>query len=590
MNATMPVESDYSLGDALSYLFGCKSVDEIPAELVRWPPDVFAAAALLLRESGGYLEIVCSGPPDGLDADAWHQTVEEAAAEWTRLYEKAQISSVVQAKWDALLARRDVKVEQVRNDCGLVHLLLWLLAVADEAAGGFGVPILPHERKKYSDCVTIIEEANLLLFQQAAWAEDHPGTRSTLCRHIDSAKFCVLPKMHTPQSGITIRSLSLHLALIQGCDVSCSWNNLSSGSLADEDAGEDPDEAYKHGINLLLVPHPSEVFPSLFHRKSPRFDSTRYLPQEHGFFEFAVEKVEENFESNIATLCKKAAEQVGHVHGIVLPEAALLPADFYNLEHKVGPYVDFVVGGVIERFPIRPRRAITRRGSAGASGMGTNPGKVKPLVLRQHKHHRWFLDAGQIARYGLGASLDPDKKWWEHTSLQRREVRFMTLSPYLTFTVLICEDLARPDPTCDIVRSVGPNLVITLLQDGPQLETRWASRYATVLADDPGSSVLTLTSLGMSLLSRPENSASGSRVVALWKDPFSGSRQLSLSPGKDAILLSLTNSTRTEFTADGRNDGGQAGCLRLLAYTSCRGVLETRHERGIEPANPVRNL
>jgi hypothetical protein len=46
-------------------------------------------------------------------------------------------------------------------------------------------------------------------------------------------------------------------------------------------------------------------------------------------------------------------------------------------------------------------------------------------------------------------------------------------------------------------------LLIALLMDGPQLKSRWSGRYAGVLAEDPGSSVLTLTSLGMALRSRP---------------------------------------------------------------------------------------
>jgi hypothetical protein len=47
------------------------------------------------------------------------------------------------------------------------------------------------------------------------------------------------------------------------------------------------------------------------------------------------------------------------------------------------------------------------------------------------------------------------------------------------------------------MNAIGPNLVIALLMDGPQLENRWPARYATVLAEDPGSAVLTVTSLGM---------------------------------------------------------------------------------------------
>lgn len=69
--------------------------------------------------------------------------------------------------------------------------------------------------------------------------------------------------------------------------------------------------------------------------------------------------------------------------------------------------------------------------------------------------------------------------------------------------MLVCEDLARQDPAADLIRAVGPNLLIALLMDGPQLSGRWPARYASVLAEDPGTSVLTLTSLGMAERSRP---------------------------------------------------------------------------------------
>lgn len=85
-------------------------------------------------------------------------------------------------------------------------------------------------------------------------------------------------------------------------------------------------------------------------------------------------------------------------------------------------------------------------------------------------------------------------------------------------SVVICEDLARPDPVGDLLRAVGPNLVIALLMDGPQIKERWSARYATTLAEDPGFSVLSLTSAGMSKLSRPSSGVNRSKVIGLWKD------------------------------------------------------------------------
>src|ERR1700748_2630135 len=86
-----------------------------------------------------------------------------------------------------------------------------------------------------------------------------------------------------------------------------------------------------------------------------------------------------------------------------------------------------------------------------------------------------------------------------------------------TVVSLVCEDLAQIDDVADVLRSVGPMVLIIPLLDGPQLSSRWAARYASVLADDPGSTVLTLTSYGMARRSRPPG-MEASPVIALWKD------------------------------------------------------------------------
>jgi len=116
----------------------------------------------------------------------------------------------------------------------------------------------------------------------------------------------------------------------------------------------------------------------------------------------------------------------------------------------------------------------------------------------------------------------------------------------------------------NLVRSVGPNLVIALLMDGPQTKERWAARYATVLADDPGCSVLSFTSLGMSQLSRPQTGPSRSRVVAIWKDAFSSASEIELPIGYDAVAISLSIRYREEYTADGRGDD-EAAAFPILS-------------------------
>ena len=108
--------------------------------------------------------------------------------------------------------------------------------------------------------------------------------------------------------------------------------------------------------------------------------------------------------------------------------------------------------------------------------------------------------------------------------VRQREIHFICANPWLCMVPLICEDLARPDPVADVIRAVGPNLVIALLMDGPQLSARWPGRYASVLADDPGSSILTVTSLGMALRSVPPG-MSPRRTIALWKDAAAGAHE-----------------------------------------------------------------
>src|SRR5262249_33359782 len=121
----------------------------------------------------------------------------------------------------------------------------------------------------------------------------------------------------------------------------------------------------------------------------------------------------------------------------------------------------------------------------------------------------------------------------------RRSVQFVELGNEVTLASLVCEDLAQSDEVASVIRAVGPMIVVTPLLDGPQLSSRWGARYASVLADDPGSAVLTLTSFGMAQRARLPGQ-DPSPVVALWKGPGQGTREIPLEPGAQGILLSAT--------------------------------------------------
>ena len=171
----------------------------------------------------------------------------------------------------------------------------------------------------------------------------------------------------------------------------------------------------------------------------------------------------------------------------------------------------------------------------------------------QTKRHRWCLNEDQIRRYNLGHVLDPHRKWWEKIDLDGEVCYMMLFRPRATLSVLICEDLARYDAVRTVMNAIGPNLVIALLMDGPQLDWRWPGRYATVLADDPGSAVLTVTSLGMVARSITPGETQH-REIALWKEPEGRAKVLNLPKGDHALLLSLTSKEVEQFTLDGRGD------------------------------------
>jgi hypothetical protein len=151
-------------------------------------------------------------------------------------------------------------------------------------------------------------------------------------------------------------------------------------------------------------------------------------------------------------------------------------------------------------------------------------------------------------------------------SIPRRSLQVIDQGA-VVLTTLLCEDLARLEPVADLVRSIGPTIVITLLLDGPQLASRWTARYASVLADDPGSAVVTLTSYGMAQRCRPPG-CEPSRVVALWKDPSGELTEISLEDGADAVLLATNVTIGGARTADGRQHPGTIRTLCLASFQS----------------------
>jgi len=281
----------------------------------------------------------------------------------------------------------------------------------------------------------------------------------------------------------------------------------------------------------------------------------RLAKEPFGFFEFApTEKLDLDL---VGRVIEAAREEVDAVDVVLLPESAVDESDIDSLEVLLESYgVTSLITGVRQRSP-EPGRlpgnwvhfSVSPR--LEKAGPITNSGSERWFHIRQNKHHRWSLDEKQIYQYHLGGALHPHIRWWEAVDVPRRTINFIELGDEITLVFLVCEDLAQIDDVGEIIRSVGPTAVITPVLDGPQLNSRWAARYASVLADDPGSSVLTLTSFGMVQRSRPRGRES-LPVIALWKDPVRGVREIPLEPGAHGVLLTVCGDRTTRRSADGR--------------------------------------
>jgi hypothetical protein len=484
------------------------------AELLRWPPDAFAFTSVVLGDSGAYRFVVC--PPAGrewpppVDVEGgWQNWVRREGAAWAATVGSAgaELPRTVRQFGGLLAAAEKTELASLEEEAGweLLGSLLSLHALADEASEGAGI------------CVTSA------LQRVAAIRLAETGTLARFSRD----RVRVLPKLRPPASGITLRSLSHHLA-IDRSEVETRWY-FPPDACACADVGR---------LSLLLVPFPERIRCGDFRPTAgPLLNMD---PANYGFYKYAPQEplaLEE-----LARLVEAAKRQVGAIDILVLPEAALEEARVAPLQELIAAAgVPYLIAGA--RQPPGPDSPF----ALSYAQLGGHDWQAP----KQYKHHRWRMDAEQVHQYHLGAALDPSRDWWEAIGIRRRSITFVSLCDCLTVCPLVCEDLARPDPVSDVIRAVAPSLVVGLLLDGPQLSPRWSARYASVLADDPGCSVLTLTSLGMAQRSQPPG-FEPSRVIALWKDAYRGLQQIELAPNAHAIALTAHTRWTRPTGADGR--------------------------------------
>lgn len=400
-------------------------------------------------------------------------------------------------------------------------------------------------------------------------------TLSRACR--DYA--CVLPKSRTAQTGATLRSLSHNLALLPPRGVvRASWVSQNQGyeSVENLDRGT---------FNLVIIPYPFELSAQQFKPISVLKD--RFRSGAFTYIPINSQKEVLRILSFLIEIINDCKERIGNIHGIVFPEMSLSALQFDEIYKFVLTHteVELLCAGLNERYPAERRGNLAAgeifesaneavmvsfsRASRSPDQQRESKGKRASAMVTHGKHHRWRLSEPQIVAYDLSSVLDPSVTWWEDMRISSRKVPIMVMRDQWTVTALICEDLARVDPGQRIMRAIGPNLVLSLVMDGPQIAQRWSSMYATVLADDPGSAVLTVNSLGLierMKLAKPGQDRDISRSIALWRDDKSSPIPIILPEGHIAACLTLSEHIVREFTIDGRDNDYKSTALRLGNY------------------------
>ncbi|MEL6819689.1 MAG: hypothetical protein AAFP80_13655 [Pseudomonadota bacterium] len=368
---------------------------------------------------------------------------------------------------------------------------------------------------------------------------------STLAAAADKGIVCVQPKGRVSQVGCSLRNLSRNLSITGPVgSVRCSWQVLSGlprGGKIDT-------------LNLLLVPIPYAL-------TSASFVPCQHISEDH-WGNFSINQkwlddgqiARENLPGFLEQMIKKALDEVPSINGIVLPEYAIDYALFEALtriaNRASNGKIEFMIAGCSDNCDDEKVNCVVTAIWEKTEKDNSRNRRVK--IISQRKHHRWKLNDGQTRYYGISSALAPFKDWWEQHDIDARELNFFQFRDNAVFSSLICEDLARNDPCHDILRSVAPNLIFALLMDGPQIPERWPARYASTLADDPGSTIITLTSRALVERANDYSGFARSNSVGLIRDEDGISHQLDLDQGANGVLVTLASKEVKDVTIDGR--------------------------------------
>ena len=367
----MPANDPLTIGDLMLAL----GVDPTP-EWLDWPPDVFAVVATILKKTGTYTALVERWPMEGagmVSADEWLDVIVAEGAAWRKSCERrlpAPAPARVAGWWKTVLDNRAASAMDIKSQPALTAALLQLCASADEACRDIGIP--SGAGSTGSDRFDLSASVQLNL-------------EGTMARRVSAARVRILPKLHTPRSGMTLRSLTHNLALCPSEDVFTNWKIVSGG----------PEEG--RGLNLLILPWPRRVMPRQFVPAASPLDT---MPGNFGFFRYESDVDADTVTRDAVAAIEEAERIVGTVHGVVLPELALTADAYRKLRDEVTVRRRaFLVCGIGE--PASADEGTVFDRNYLTFDVHTQWGAA--TIAQQDKHHRWKLSRSQILQVPAAA-------------------------------------------------------------------------------------------------------------------------------------------------------------------------------------------
>lgn len=536
-------------------------------------PDLFAAAAHLCQVGGvvPYFNPSPYGHDDAACEFHFDRPLRDKATEVAKEWRASlMFPEHCRDLWQILIKSWDLPINPgAYDEAGQTAPEWWpaaleLVMIADIACWRIMRDRLDNGQTEEEAFDRIVKLKYDLAKKNAAQNDKDFRSPSSLTYFVDTSVACVLPKMRVAPVGATLRNISRNLSFLPGDgEVRCLWSNLSSKAVPPED---------NESLDILLIPEPRQLSSTDFQAEQSREADPRARRRNQWSWDnFELRQtwigahdpedadgpdkraeMRKRFLEDCTKLLKKAQDESRNVNAVVLPEFAVdypLFEDMCDQLKDTEPGLEFVIAGASSNCEGQEGNIVLTR-------LWDNRDAPDQYVTdSRRKHHRWRMNRRQVETYALSSALNPKiENWWEKTPLGRRELYFHRFRKASVFSVLICEELARSDPCHEILRAVAPNLIFALLLDGPQIRNRWPAQYASNLADDPGSSVLTFTSYGLIERSNKQGHFDANHSIAMWKDDTGKVVEIPMPAGDGprGVLLSLWPEHVKDITMTGK--------------------------------------